>query len=124
MTTEGAAAAVLAAWAIWAAVPAAADPTADPGDVSTLQPRQSQVDLDERFLDDLGLGGIRVVDVKQVLGDAHQICAARKAGQTEQQIVKLAISENHTLTEANAETLVESAEAVYCQQLSPPGSVA
>ncbi|HXO11696.1 MAG TPA: hypothetical protein VN871_04950 [Mycobacterium sp.] len=37
---------------------AAADPTADPGDVQTLtRPHPSQVELDERFLDDLGLGG-------------------------------------------------------------------
>ena len=39
-----------------AAVPASADPGADPGDVQTLTPRQShpsQAELDERFLDDL-----------------------------------------------------------------------
>jgi hypothetical protein len=62
---------------------AAADPTADPGDVQTLTPpHPSQVDLDERFLDDLGLGGIRVTNVKEVIGDAHQICATLKAGET------------------------------------------
>jgi hypothetical protein len=53
--------ATLAALEIAAAIalspPASADPTADPGDVQTLTPpHPSQVDLDERFLDDLGLG--------------------------------------------------------------------
>ena len=105
--------------------PAAADPTGDPGDIGTLAPpHPSQIDLDERFLDDLGLGGIRVTNVKEVIGDAHQICATLKAGETEQQIIKLAISQNATLTEANAQTLIESAEGVYCPQLSKPGSLA
>ena len=37
--------------------PAAADPSGDPGNVQTLTPpHPSQLDLDERFLDDLGLG--------------------------------------------------------------------
>jgi Protein of unknown function (DUF732) len=103
---------------------AAADPSGDPGDVQTLTPHPSQVDLDERFLHDLGLGGIRVTNVKEVIGDAHQICATLKAGETEQQIIKLAISQNATLTEANAQTLIESAEGVYCPQLSPSGSLA
>jgi hypothetical protein len=87
-------------------------------------PHPSQVEFEERFLDDLGLGGIRVTNVKKVIGDAHQICARLKAGQSEQQIIKLAIEQNATLKEANAQTLVESAEGVYCAQLSPPGSVA
>jgi hypothetical protein len=116
-----------AVWAVWAAAPAAADPGADPGAVQTLTPpppRPSQVDLDERFLDDLGLGGIRVTNVKEVIGDAHQICATLKAGDTEQQIIKLAITQNATLTEANAQTLIESAECVYCPQLSKPGTLA
>jgi hypothetical protein len=121
--------ATLAALVIAAAIalspPASADPTADPGDVQTLTPpHPSQADLDERFLDDLGLGGIRVTNVKEVIGDAHQICATLKAGETEQQIIKLAVSQNATLTEANAQTLVDSAEGVYCPQLSPPGSLA
>ena len=85
--------------------PAAADPAGDPGNVQTLAPpHPSQVDLDERFLDDLGLGGIRVTNVKEVIGDAHQICATLKAGETEQQIIKLAISQNATLTEGDAQT--------------------
>ena len=105
--------------------PAAADPAGDPGDVQTLAPpHPSQVELDERFLDDLGLGGIRVTNVEEVIGDAHQICATLKAGETEQQIIKLAISQNATLTEANAQTLIESAEGVYCPQLSELGSLA
>ncbi len=37
--------------------PAAADPSGDPGNVQTLTPpHPSQLDLDERFFDDLGLG--------------------------------------------------------------------
>jgi hypothetical protein len=117
--------ALAAAWAIWGAIPATADPTADPGDVQTLTPpHPSQVELDERFLDDLGLGGIWVTNVKEVIGDAHQICATLKAGETEQQIIKLAISQNATLTEAKAQTLIESAEGVYCPQLSKPGALA
>ena len=105
--------------------PAAADLAGDPGDVQTLTPpHPSQVDLDERFLDDLGLGGIRVTNVKEVIGDAHQICATLKAGETEQQIIKLATSQNATLTEANSQTLIESAEGVYCPQLSKPGALA
>jgi hypothetical protein len=104
---------------------AQADPGADPGDVQTLTPpHPSQVDLDERFLDDLGLGGIRVTNVKEVLNDARQICATLKAGETEQQTIKLAIGQNATLTEADAQTLIESAEGVYCPQLSKPGALA
>src|SRR5271156_6156164 len=121
--------ATLAALVIAAAIAlpplASADPTADPGDVQTLTPpHPSQIDLDERFLDDLGLGGIRVTNVKEVIGDAHQICATLKAGETDQQIIKLAISQNATLTEANAQALIESAEGVYCPQLSKPGTLA
>jgi len=118
-------AALVIAAAIALSPPVSADPTADPGDVQTLTPpHPSQVELDERFLDDLGLGGIRVVDVKQVLGDARQICAERRAGETEAQLVKMAIDQNHSLTEANAETLIESAEGVYCSQLAPRGGLA
>jgi hypothetical protein len=119
-------AALVIAAAIALSPSASADPTADPGDVQTLTPprRPSQVELDERFLDDLGLGGIRITDVREVIGDAHQICATLKAGETEQQIIKLAISQNATLTEANAQTLIESAEGVYCPQLSKPGTIA
>jgi hypothetical protein len=103
---------------------ATVDPSGDPDNAQTLTaPQPSQVDPDERFLDDLGLGGIRVTNVKEMIGDAHQICATLKAGETEQQIIKLAISQNATLTEANAQTLIESAEAVYRslprQPLSP-----
>jgi hypothetical protein len=82
---------------------AAADPSGDPGNVQnpdTAAPVAGRPR--ERFLDDLGLGGIRVTNVKEVIGDAHQICATLKAGETEQQIIKLAISQNATLTEANA----------------------
>jgi Protein of unknown function (DUF732) len=59
-----------------------------------------------------------------VIGDAHQICATLKAGETEQQLIKIAMSENATLTEANAQTLVDSAEGVCCPQLSRPGALA
>jgi hypothetical protein len=118
-------AALVIAVAIALSPPVSADPSADPGDVQTLTPpHPSQVDLDERFLDDLGLGGIRVTNVKEVIGDAHQVCATLKAGDTEQQIIKLAITQNATLTEANAQTLIESAEGVYCPQLSKPGTLA
>ena len=118
-------AALVIAVAIALSPPASADPTADPGDVQTLTPpHPSQVELDERFLDDLGLGGIRVTNVKEVIGDAHQICAARKAGETEAQLIKMAMDQNQTLTEANAETLIDSAEGVYCSQLAKPGSLA
>ena len=36
----------------------------------------------------------------------------------------MAMDQNHTLTEANAETLIDSAEGVYCSQLSKPGALA
>jgi hypothetical protein len=118
-------AALVIAAPIALSTPAGGDPAGDPGDVQTLTPpHPSQVELDERFLDDLGLGGIRVTSVKQVLGDAHQICAIRKAGSTEAQVVTLAMSENATLTQADAQTLVDSAEGVYCPQLSKPGTLA
>lgn len=114
----------MAVLAIVAAVAAAAPAVADPGTAQTMTPHPSQADLDRRFLDDLGLGGIRVTSVEEITGDAHRICAILKAGSTEAQVVKMAMEQNRTLTEANAETLVESAEGVYCPQLFGPGALA
>ncbi len=116
----------VAAWAIWAAIPAAADPSADPGAVQTLTPpppHPSQAELDERFLSDLTDSGMRISNVRQVIGDAHQICAYIGAKHTEDDAVKLAMADNRTLTEVNAQTLIESAEGVYCPQLGPTGTL-
>jgi hypothetical protein len=111
-----------------AAIPAAAaDSGADPGSIQTLTPRPpraSQAGLDERFLSDLTDSGIQITNVRQVIGDAHQICAYMGTKHTEADAIRLAMHDNTTLTEANAQTLIESAEGVYCPQLSPPGSLA
>jgi hypothetical protein len=55
---------------------------------------------------------------------AHQICAYMGAKYTEADAVKLAMHDNTMLTEANTQTLIESAEGVYCPQLSPSGGLA
>jgi hypothetical protein len=105
---------------------AAADPSANPGSVQTLTPpppRPSQAELDERFLSDLTSFGIRITNVKQVIGDAHQICAYIGAKHTEADAVKLAVRDNTTLTEANAQTLIDSAVGVYCPHLLGPGQL-
>jgi Protein of unknown function (DUF732) len=110
-----------------AAIPAAADTGADPGAMQTLTPpppRQSQAELDERFLSDLTDAGMQIANVKQVIDGGHRICAYIGAKHTEADAVKLALGDNTTLTEANAETLIETAVAVYCPQLSGPGSLA
>ena len=58
---------------------------------------------------------------RQVIGDAHQICAYMGAKHTEADAVQLAMHDNTTLTEANAQTLIESAEGMYCPQLGRRG---
>jgi hypothetical protein len=128
MSTRTQLVALAAAWAIWAVVGQKPIPSAaaDSGSIQTLTPqppRQSQVELDERFLSDLTNAGMVITDVRQVIGDAHQICAYIGAKHTEADAVKLAMADNRTLTEANAQTLIESAEGVYCPQLGPTGTL-
>jgi hypothetical protein len=76
----------------------------------------SEADLDERYLSDLTSAGLRITNVREVIRDAHQICAYLAAGHSEADAARLAMRDNTTLTEGNAETLIGSAVQVYCPQ--------
>jgi Protein of unknown function (DUF732) len=83
---------------------------------AAVPPTPSQADLDERYLDDLTSAGLRITNVREVVGDAHQICAYLAAGHSESDAARLAMRDNTTLTEGNAATLVDLAVQVYCPQ--------
>jgi len=116
--------AVLALAVLAEPVTAHADSSGDVQQMQPSKPKDSQAELDERFLSDLTNAGITITNVRQVVGDARNICAYIGAKHTEADAVQLAMRDNRTLTEANAQTLIESAEGVYCPQLSPSGSLA
>ena len=123
--------AVVAARAIWAAVPAAAvlvaappvaaapAPTPPPVDggasVQTLEPsRPSTPALDEQFLADLTRAGIRIADVPTVIFGGHDTCAFLAAGHTAVEAVEQGLSNNATMTRADEIAYVDAAISVYC----------
>ena len=50
---------------------------------AVVPPTPSQAELDERYLNDLTSAGLRITDVREVIGDAHQICAYLAGGHSE-----------------------------------------
>jgi Protein of unknown function (DUF732) len=86
--------------------------------VQAAPPTLSEAALDERFLNDLTSGGLRLTDVREVIGDGHQICAYLGAGHSEADAVRIAMRNNTTFTYGNAETLIESAVQVYCPEMA------
>jgi Protein of unknown function (DUF732) len=107
--------AVAAAWAIWAAVPAAADPT-----VQQLQPSlPSTPARDEQFLNDLARAGMRVVDVPAAIYGGHDTCAYLAAGHTAIEAMEQGQRNNPTFTRAEQIAYVDSAIEVYCPQQRP-----
>jgi hypothetical protein len=106
------AAAVVATWAIWAAVPAAADP----GAVGTLSPsRPSTPELDGQFLDSLERAGIRVTDVPTAVYGAHDT-GAYMAGHrhTAEDAVEQGLRNNSTMTRTDEIAYIDAAIDVYC----------
>ena len=81
-----------------------------------VQPAPSESDLDEQFLSDLTSAGLRITDVREVVGDAHNICAYLAAGHSEREAALVAMRDNASLTQDNAATLVDSAARTYCPQ--------
>ena len=123
--------AVVAARAIWVAVPAAAvvvaappvaaapAPTPLPVDggasVQTLEPsRPSTPALDDQFLADLARAGIRIADMPTVIFGAHDTCAFIAAGHDAIEAVEQGQRNNATMTRADEIAYVDAAISVYC----------
>jgi hypothetical protein len=107
--------ALAAVWAIWTAVPAAADPGADPGAVQTLTPsRASKPALDEQFLADLASAGIRVTDVSVAVYGAHDTCAYLAAGHDAEDAVEQGLRNNSTMTRTDEIAYIDAAIDIYC----------
>ena len=108
--------AVVAASAIWAAVPAAADPAADPGTVQTLTPpsKPSTPALDEQFLADLTRAGMRIADAPVAVYGAHDTCAYLAAGHDAIEAVEQGRRNNPTMTRTDEIAYVDAAVSVYC----------
>ena len=108
--------AVVAASAIWAAVPAAADPAADPGTVQTLTPpsKPSTPALDDQFLADLARAGIRVADAPVAVYGAHDTCAYLAADHDAIEAVEQGRRNNPTMTRTDEMAYVDAAVSVYC----------
>jgi hypothetical protein len=103
--------AVAAAWAVWAAVPAGADP----GDVQQLQPsRPSAPQLDEQFLADLTNAGIGVTDVPRAVFGAHDTCAFLAEGHDAEEAVEKGMANNASMTRADEIAYVDAAILAYC----------
>jgi hypothetical protein len=121
--TRTATVALVAAWAIWAAVPAAADPAADPGAdpgvVQQLQPSlPSTPARDDHFLAELTRAGMRITDVPTAIAGAHATCAYL-AGHTAAEAVEQGQKVNPTMTREDEIAYVDAAIAVYCPQQRP-----
>ena len=83
----------------------------------TLAPsRPSTAALDEQFLNDLTRAGMVITDVPAAIYGGHDTCAYLAAGHTEPEAVSKAMSNNASMTRANAITAIDSAIAVYCPQ--------
>jgi Protein of unknown function (DUF732) len=103
--------ALAAVWAIWTAVPAAADP----GAVQTLTPsRASKPALDEQFLADLASAGIRVTDVSVAVYGAHDTCAYLAAGHDAEDAVEQGLRNNSTMTRTDEIAYIDAAIDIYC----------
>jgi hypothetical protein len=82
--------------------------------VTPVPPTTAQAELDERYLNDLTSAGLRITDVREVIGDAHHICAYLAGGHSEADAARVAMRNNATLTEGQAQALIDSAAQVYC----------
>lgn len=96
--------------ALAAYCPHAAIPTAAPA------ARPVPVDPDQGYLADLNAGGVRVTDVGAVIQGAHEICSDLSTGKSKTAIESYMMTGNHTFTEGNAATVLNSAVAAYCPQ--------
>lgn len=74
------------------------------------------VDPDQGYLADLNSGGVRVTDVGAVIQGAHEICSDLSGGKSKTAIESYMMAGNHTFTEGNAATVLNSAVAAYCPQ--------
>jgi hypothetical protein len=113
--------AVAAAWAIWAAVPAAADPT-----VQQLQPSlPSTPARDDAFLAELARAGMRVTDASTAVAGARDTCAYLAAGHNAMEAVEQGLRNNATMTRADEIAYVDAAISVYCpRQMRITGALA
>jgi hypothetical protein len=98
-----------------AAIPAAADPTADPGDVQTLRPpRPSAAALDAEFTALVEqIPGMRIIDPTITDNGGRMVCAyldRHSRADTESAL----LGDNPSFTPAEAEAFVSDAEQVYC----------
>ena len=109
------AAAIVAVWAILAAVPAAADPTGDPGDVQLEQPpRPSQAALDRAFTALVEqIPGMHIINPTITDSGGRMVCTYLDSHGREDTTADL-LHDNPTFTPAESDAFVGDAEQVYC----------
>jgi len=110
MSTPAKLVAVAAAWAIWAAAPAAADTA-----VQQLEPSlPSTPARDGQFLDALARAGLRVTDVAAAIFGAHDTCAYLAAGHSAIEAVEQGQRNNPTFTRVQQVDYINAAVSIYC----------
>jgi hypothetical protein len=110
-----------AVWAVWAAAPAAADPT-----VQQLQPLLPSTSArDQQFLADLEKVGMTITDVPTAIYGAHDTCAYLAAGHTASEAVETGLSNNASMSRADEIAYIDAAISVFCpQQRQLTGTIA
>src|SRR5271163_2715938 len=98
-----------------AAIPASADPGADPGDIQTLNPpRPSRSALDAEFTALVTqIPGMHIINPAITDNGGRMVCAHLDSHSREDMTADL-LQDNPTLTPAEAAAFVSDAEQVYC----------
>jgi predicted trehalose synthase len=111
------------------AIPAAADPTGDPGNVGTLTPpasKASTATLDDQFLAQIARWGMRVADVHAAIAGAHDACAFLAVdGHTAEDVIEQGMRVNSSMTREDEIAFYNAAVSAYCPKyLRVSGSIA
>jgi serine/threonine protein kinase, bacterial len=85
-----------------------------PAAAATPAPRRS--DRDEAFMATLRSDGIIITNPAEVIAGGHRACEYIVDGHTAHDAMRLAMTENPTLTLENASTLIGAAIGAYCPQ--------
>jgi hypothetical protein len=114
VTTTAKLATLAAAWALWAAIPAAADPGADSGDIQHLTPPPSQAALDARFTALVEqIPGMHVINDTITDNGGRMVCVYLDRHSREDTTADL-LQDNPTFTAAESDAFVNDAMTVYC----------
>lgn len=93
-------------------VPGPSAPTVSPKVESAPDPAVA----DERFLSLLTSAGLRITDVPLVIQGAHEMCSYLGSGHSVEDAVRVAMSNNGSLSRTDAHSMVVSAVRVYCPE--------